>query len=115
MARGVADGLIASLDTDAANVYLILTARELNPRIRVVARAEREESSTKLRRAGADEIISLVTLEVSCRARSAAGTSSIITYCVGTSEVKLGPSDSAARTSPASKLRRECTVQGAPQ
>jgi len=52
-----ARGLIASLGTDAANVYLILMARELSPDIRIVARAERAESITRLERAGADQVI----------------------------------------------------------
>lgn len=52
-----ARGLIAALDTDAANVYLILVARELAPTLRIVARAERSETRSTLRRAGADRAL----------------------------------------------------------
>lgn len=52
-----AAGLIATLDSDAANVYLILIARELKPGLRIVARADRDTSRSTLLRAGADRII----------------------------------------------------------
>jgi voltage-gated potassium channel len=52
-----AKGLITSLSTDAENVFITLTARELNPRIKVVARASTESTITKLKRAGANEVI----------------------------------------------------------
>ncbi|MFN8061278.1 MAG: NAD-binding protein [Vicinamibacterales bacterium] len=53
-----ARGLIASLSTDAENVYTILSARLLGPSLYIIGRAESEESATKLRRAGADRVIS---------------------------------------------------------
>ena len=49
--------LIAAMGSDADNVFLTLTAKELNPQIRVVARAERMESVKKLKQAGAAEVI----------------------------------------------------------
>lgn len=52
-----AQGLVACLDSDAANVYLIMMAREFNPDIRIVARAEREDSCPRMIRAGADQVI----------------------------------------------------------
>jgi voltage-gated potassium channel len=52
-----ARGLITSLSTDAENVFITLTARELNPRIKVIARASSESTITKLKRAGANEVI----------------------------------------------------------
>jgi voltage-gated potassium channel len=52
-----ARGLIAALECDAANVYLILMARELQPRLRVVSRAELSETRARLLRAGADRVI----------------------------------------------------------
>lgn len=52
-----AGGLIATLDTDAANVYLILLARELCPGLRIISRAERSETRKLLRRAGADRAV----------------------------------------------------------
>lgn len=52
-----AKGVITTLSHDADNVYVTLTAKSLNPGIRVVARAERPEAEEKLRRAGADTVI----------------------------------------------------------
>jgi voltage-gated potassium channel len=52
-----ATGLIAALDNDASNVYLILIARELKPDLRIVARADRESSRSTLRRAGASRVL----------------------------------------------------------
>lgn len=53
-----AKGLMASTGDDAENVFISLTARGLNPGLHIVARASREESEEKLRRAGADEVVS---------------------------------------------------------
>lgn len=52
-----ARGIVAALNSDAANVLTVLTSRELNPRILVVARAANESSESKLRRAGADRVV----------------------------------------------------------
>lgn len=51
-----ASTLIACLGDDAHNVYTILLARQLNPRINIVARALEEGSEERLRLAGADHI-----------------------------------------------------------
>ncbi len=53
-----ARALIACVDSDADNVFITLSARELRPDITIVARSGREESERKLRRAGADRVIS---------------------------------------------------------
>jgi len=52
-----ARGLVTALPGDAANVFVTLTSKGLNPGISVVARAERFQSEEKLRRAGADKVI----------------------------------------------------------
>jgi len=49
-----AKGLIASLASDAENLFVILSAKSLNPGLTVVTRASEEEAEVKLRRAGAD-------------------------------------------------------------
>jgi voltage-gated potassium channel len=49
-----ARGLISALPTDAENLFVILSARTLNPKLTVVTRASEEEAEEKLRRAGAD-------------------------------------------------------------
>jgi voltage-gated potassium channel len=53
-----ARGVIACVDSDAENIFITLTARELRPDIAIVARAAAEDSESKLRRAGADRVIS---------------------------------------------------------
>jgi len=50
-------GLISSLSTDAENVYITLTARGMNPHMKIVARASHENSINKLKRAGANQVI----------------------------------------------------------
>ncbi len=50
--------LVAATGDDAENVYISLTARGLNPKLRIVARASRPDAEDKLRRAGADQVIS---------------------------------------------------------
>jgi voltage-gated potassium channel len=54
----VARGLIATLPSDKDNLFVILTARELNPGLRIVTRAIEDESYPKLRKAGADAVVS---------------------------------------------------------
>ena len=49
-----ARGLIATLASDADNLFLILSAKALNPKLFLCARIAEEESAEKLRRAGAD-------------------------------------------------------------
>jgi voltage-gated potassium channel len=44
--------------TDADNVFVILSAKTLNPRLTVVTRAAEEDAEQKLRRAGADTVFS---------------------------------------------------------
>lgn len=49
--------LISTLPQEAQNVYLTLTARHMNSRLKIIARADFEEGETKLRRAGANHVI----------------------------------------------------------
>lgn len=51
-----ARGLIAALPSDAENLFIILSAKTLNPDLTVVTRASEEEAGEKLRRAGADTV-----------------------------------------------------------
>ncbi|MBE9116453.1 potassium channel protein [Lusitaniella coriacea LEGE 07157] len=53
-----ADCLVAALPSDAENLYTILSAKTLNPKIRAIARASTEEAIQKLKRAGADAVVS---------------------------------------------------------
>lgn len=52
-----AKGLVSALSDDASNVMTVLSARELNPGIYIVARVVRAESESKVRRAGANQVI----------------------------------------------------------
>lgn len=51
-----AKSLIAVLATDVDNVFLVLTARQLNPDLYIIARASMEEVKSKLRSAGANKV-----------------------------------------------------------
>ena len=53
-----ARGLIAAVGTDAENVYTVLSARVLRPELFIIGRAETEDATLKLKRAGADRVIS---------------------------------------------------------
>jgi len=52
-----ARGLAACLPNDADNVYVVLTARDLNPQLHIVARAAEEQAEAKLVRAGANHVV----------------------------------------------------------
>jgi len=53
-----ARGLVAVLKTDTDNVYVTLSARQLNPELFIIARAGEKKSENKLLAAGADKVIS---------------------------------------------------------
>lgn len=50
--------LVAALPSNAANLYVVLSARGLRPNCRLIARADSEEAERKLRQAGADAVVS---------------------------------------------------------
>ena len=52
-----ARALIASLPVDADNLFVVLTARQLNPGLKVISRASEDSSVKKLKIAGADNVI----------------------------------------------------------
>ena len=53
-----ARGLISVLPSDAENLFVVLSARGLNPNLLIVARAVEEDSEQKLLRAGASKVVS---------------------------------------------------------
>ncbi|MFC2031136.1 potassium channel family protein [Chloroflexota bacterium] len=57
-----AKGLVAALDSDASNLYVVLSARALRQDLYIVTRADSEDTSAKLLRAGADRVISPYSL-----------------------------------------------------
>jgi voltage-gated potassium channel len=56
-----AKGLIATLSSDADNLFLILTAKTLNANLQLSARVSEESSEQKMRRAGADFVFAPYT------------------------------------------------------
>jgi len=50
--------IVAALSSDADNLYTVMSAKALNPKIRAIARASTEEAVKKLERAGADAVVS---------------------------------------------------------
>jgi voltage-gated potassium channel len=52
-----ARGLVAATTTDATNLYIVLTARELNPKLKIMARASEEDAEKHLLKAGADSVV----------------------------------------------------------
>jgi voltage-gated potassium channel len=57
-----AAGLIAALATDADNLFAVISAKSLNPKIRVAARAAEEETERKMRAVGADSVFAPYTM-----------------------------------------------------
>ena len=54
-----ARGLIAALPDDESNVFVVLTARQLNPSLSIIAKASDDKTIRKLEKAGADRVVSL--------------------------------------------------------
>ncbi len=52
-----AKAIITTLPIDADNIYIILTARDLNPNIKIISRASEEHADSRLLKAGADKVI----------------------------------------------------------
>jgi len=59
LAAGIkhAKALITTLPDDAANVFVVLTAHEMNPAMKIISRASNDGAESKLKRAGADNVI----------------------------------------------------------
>jgi voltage-gated potassium channel len=68
-----ARAVVVATNNDAEDALAILTARQLNPDIRIVAAASNRENVEKLKRAGADTVISPTTLGGHLMAESALG------------------------------------------
>ena len=52
-----ARALITTLPNDAENVFVVMSARELNPDLKIISRASEDSSDSKLKRAGANNVI----------------------------------------------------------
>lgn len=53
-----AKGLIATVNSDAENLFITISAKELNPNIYIIAKAEAETTTDKLIKTGADRVVS---------------------------------------------------------
>jgi voltage-gated potassium channel len=51
-------GLVAATTLDATNIYIVLTARSINPTLKIIARASEEGAEKHLLKAGADSVVS---------------------------------------------------------
>ena len=83
------------MDSDAENIFITLTARELREDILIIARASAEDSEQKLLRAGADRVISPYKTSGSEMARTAlhpqvAGSVEVADYRMDEIEVAAG-------------------------
>lgn len=52
-------GVVAGLPEDKDNLYVVLTARGMNPKLRIIAKAVDPRAEAKLRVAGADSVVSV--------------------------------------------------------
>ncbi|MCB0802280.1 MAG: NAD-binding protein [Flavobacteriales bacterium] len=52
-----AKALVTTLPDDAENVFVVLTAREMNPQLLIISRASKDSSDKKLRMAGANNVV----------------------------------------------------------
>jgi voltage-gated potassium channel len=56
-----ASGLVAAVDSDVMNVFITLTAKSLNPNIRIIARSGQPDTVRKLKQVGANRVVSPYT------------------------------------------------------
>ncbi len=68
-----ARGVIVTTNDDGTNLFLTLACRQLNPRIRIVARANREENVEEIYAAGADFVVSIASVGGSILANAIEG------------------------------------------
>lgn len=83
-----ARAVVVATNEDAEDALAILTARQLRPDVRIVAAATDRENVAKLRRAGADAVISPASIGGHLLVKSALGEDDVETYA----ERLLGPS-----------------------
>jgi voltage-gated potassium channel len=67
-----ARSLLAACDSDPTNIYIVITARALNPNVVIVARVVAAASEPRMRRAGADRVIAIYRMGGRLMALSAA-------------------------------------------
>ncbi|MFB6302011.1 MAG: NAD-binding protein [Haloferacaceae archaeon] len=88
-----ARAVVAATNDDAADALAILTARQLNPEVRIVAAVTHRENVTKLKRAGANSVISPATIGGRLLVRSALGDRDEETEVEAVAEELMGPDE----------------------
>jgi voltage-gated potassium channel len=101
-----ARGVIVTTNDDGTNLFLTLVCRDINPGLRIVARANREENVKELYAAGADFVVSLVSLGATMLLNALGGKET--TFLTEGVHIFWGkvPKSLAGRTVAASNLRR---------
>jgi voltage-gated potassium channel len=112
-----AKGLVSALATDADNLFVVLSAKTLNPRLYVAARAAEEGTEVKMRRAGADTVIAPYAITGHRLAQSLLRphvvqfldfTSGLVGLDVGLEQVRIGAtSEFADRSIKDMQIRKE--------
>ena len=111
-----ARGLVACVGTDAENLYIVLSARELSGSLLIVARASDEDAATKLRRGGADRVVTpyaiagreLATLVLKPQVSAFL---EVITSGSGSPEIRLEQLDVTAACGRAGRSLRELRIR----
>ena len=52
-----AASIVVTLPSDADNLFIVLSARQMNPQLRIISRSNSDADAVKLRRAGADHVV----------------------------------------------------------
>ena len=99
-----ARGLIAAVGTDAENVYAVLTARVMRPDLFIIARVESDDAGEKLRRAGADRVISPYHIGATHMAQTALRPAVVDFMQLATSSAHLDLSMEQVRVTPGSRV-----------
>jgi voltage-gated potassium channel len=113
---GTARVLIVASHQDDTNVLITLTAKDLNPKVKVIARVSQQENIKQLKRAGADVIISpsltsgnLMAMAVSTK-HSVELIEDLLTTSRGAKLLQRKVKDSEVKKS--TKQLKECVVLG---
>jgi len=107
-----ARGLIAALGSDAENVYTILTARGLRPDLFVIARADSEDASRKMLRAGANRVVSPYQIGAVQMAQTALRPAVVDFVELATSSENLELAMEQVAIAPASGLANRSIIEG---
>ena len=110
-----ADALVVTVADDTTAIFATLIARELNPDLHIVVRANEEADVEKLRRAGADYVQSLATVSGRMLASTVFEDQEVLTYDTQVNVVRLPAGRLAGSTLAEEEVRTvtDCTVVAA--